>query len=107
MMLANTPIIYLVAFLALLNGRMTWLMFKDKRIATGKTPIRGKDAYDMQRIPEIALLYNAIFFGSLGGLLGMFLFRHKTRKPYFLSGFLVLLVFHTAFLFLLLDYLNK
>ena len=36
-----------------------------------------------RRIPEAALLGAAFFGGGLGALLGMRLFRHKTRKPPF------------------------
>ena len=36
-----------------------------------------------RRIPEGALLLSSLLGGGFGGLLGMFLFRHKTRKPLF------------------------
>lgn len=35
------------------------------------------------RIPEKVLLSLSFFGGGLGGLLGMFLFRHKTNHFYF------------------------
>lgn len=38
------------------------------------------------RIPEATLLTIAVIGGSLGCLVGMFLFRHKTRKPKFRIG---------------------
>ena len=38
---------------------------------------------DRRRIPEGALLFAALLGGGLGGLLGMYLCRHKTRKPVF------------------------
>ena len=38
------------------------------------------------RIPEKALFAVALVGGSVGCLAGMFLFRHKTRKWYFLLG---------------------
>ena len=51
------------------------------------------------RIPEVTLFTTAIFDGSLGTTLGMFLFHHKTRHWYFLYGmplilFLQLLLFY-------------
>ena len=36
-----------------------------------------------RRIPEAALLSAALLGGGIGGLLGMYLFRHKTRKTLF------------------------
>ena len=36
-----------------------------------------------RRIPEAALLGCALMGGSAGAVLGMALFRHKTRKPLF------------------------
>ena len=35
------------------------------------------------RVPEVYLFVISIFFASLGVLLGMFYFHHKTRKLYF------------------------
>ena len=37
----------------------------------------------LRRIPEAGLLFSALLGGAFGGLCGMFLFRHKTRKPVF------------------------
>lgn len=36
------------------------------------------------RVPEKVLLGQAFLGGALGGILGMYLCRHKTRKPRFL-----------------------
>lgn len=38
------------------------------------------------RIPEATLFVLAIIGGSIGSILGMHLFRHKTRHWYFLYG---------------------
>ena len=38
------------------------------------------------RIPESTLFIIAIIGGSLGSLLGMYAFRHKTRHWYFVYG---------------------
>ena len=40
--------------------------------------VRGR-----RRVPEASLLAAALFGGGAGGLLGMYLFRHKTRKTVF------------------------
>ena len=45
------------------------------------------------RVPEATLLLFAILGGSVGGILGMLLFRHKTRHAAFALGLpLILLV---------------
>ena len=43
------------------------------------------------RIPEATLFIIAIIGGSIGSILGMYLFRHKTRHWYFLYGMPVIL----------------
>ncbi|MCI9075823.1 MAG: DUF1294 domain-containing protein [Dorea sp.] len=43
------------------------------------------------RIPERRLLMLAALGGSAGALAGMYLFRHKTRKPGFVIGVPVIL----------------
>ena len=44
------------------------------------------------RLPEKALFAVALLGGSLGSLMGMLLFHHKTRKWYFLMGMPAILV---------------
>ena len=45
------------------------------------------------RISEAKLLTLPWLFGSLGGVLGMYMFRHKTKKIYFiLNNFLSLII---------------
>lgn len=39
------------------------------------------------RIPEARLFFFAVLGGAVGGTLGMYLFRHKTRHWYFAFGF--------------------
>ncbi len=44
------------------------------------------------RIPEATLIGVALVGGSIGSLLGMYIFRHKTRHPKFTVGIPVILV---------------
>ena len=44
------------------------------------------------RISEKALFLFTIFGGSLGGIIGMYTFRHKTKKWYFKYGFPIILI---------------
>ena len=55
------------------------------------------------RIPEATLILIAVIGGSIGALGGMYLFRHKTRKPKFTVGVPVILAMQVLF-FLLLFY---
>lgn len=53
------------------------------------------------RISEGMLFFMATVFGSVGVLSGMFLWRHKTRKWYFMIGIPFLIVQNITFLFVI------
>ena len=53
------------------------------------------------RVPEAALFIVAIIGGSVGSILGMHLFRHKTRHWYFLYGLPAILFLQIALVILL------
>ena len=44
------------------------------------------------RISEKALFILVLLGGGIGGILGMYLFRHKTKKWYFKYGFPLILI---------------
>lgn len=67
---------YLSIYLLLINAIGLLIMRSDKRKAI-------KNAW---RIPESTLLAVAALGGSVGCLLGMQLFRHKTKHPKFTVG---------------------
>ena len=48
------------------------------------------------RIPEAALFVVAAFGGSIGSILGMYIFRHKTKHLSFVIGMPVILVIQLA-----------
>jgi len=58
-----------------------------------------------QRIPERTLFLIAILGGSFGSSLGMFLFRHKTRKFIFKIGFPLILILQTIGFLYYFDYI--
>lgn len=78
----------LLLYLLIINAVSFILMLADKRKAK-------KNAW---RIPEATLMGVAAIGGSLGGMLGMRLFRHKTKHPKFSIGIPVLLALHIALL---------
>lgn len=67
--------------------------------------LMGIDKYKAKkkawRIPEATLFLFAIFGGSIGSILGMFLFHHKTRHWYFLYGLPVILIVQLICIYLL------
>jgi uncharacterized membrane protein YsdA (DUF1294 family) len=58
-----------------------------------------------ERISEGMLFFMATAFGSLGVYAGMFAFRHKTRKWYFLLGIPMLIIENSAVVYLVYQYL--
>lgn len=79
-------------YLLIINALTLAFMLADKRKAQ-------KGAW---RIPEAVLLGLAALGGSLGGVLGMRLFRHKTLHPQFSLGLPLLLALHILLFILLL-----
>ena len=82
----------LLFYLLIINAATLLLMHADKRKAR-------KNAW---RIPEATLMGAAALGGSLGALLGMGLFRHKTKHPKFFIGIPVLLALQILLLVWLL-----
>lgn len=54
-----------------------------------------------ERISEGLLFFMATVFGSIGVYAGMFAFRHKTRKWYFVIGIPMLVLENIALLYVL------
>ena len=50
----------------------------------------------LRRVPEKVLFSFAIVFGGVGGTLGMYSFRHKTKHWYFAVFFPVLAILQVA-----------
>ena len=74
----------ILIYLCVINLAAFWAMYSDKK--------RAKE--NAWRIPEKTLFLLAILGGGVGGNLGMYLFRHKTRHWYFKWGFPAILVVH-------------
>ena len=63
---------------------------------------KWKAKRDKWRIPEDTLIWLAIVGGSVGALLGMYLFRHKTKHKKFLIGIPVILLVQVGLLYFLI-----
>lgn len=63
---------------------------------------KGRARRKVWRIPESTLFLIALIGGSIGSLLGMYGFRHKTRHWYFVWGMPAILILQTAMILYLL-----
>ena len=73
---------YFIIYLIIINLIAFLAMYIDKR--------RAK--YGKWRIKEHTLFILAILGGSIGAIVGMYTFRHKTKKMHFVIGFPAILV---------------
>lgn len=83
-----TKLIFL--YLLIVNAIGFVLMLGDKRMAQKK----------LWRIPEATLLAIAAIGGSFGSLIGMYIFRHKTKHLKFTLGIPAILALQVAAVFL-------
>ncbi len=60
---------------------------------------------DKRRLPEKRLLLLGVVGGMIGGLLGMKIFHHKTRKSYFSLIYILSIVLHISIIFIVYKYL--
>ena len=88
----------IVLFFLIVNLAAFLVMLWDK--------IRSRKA-GAERISEGTLFFLAAAFGSVGVYAGMFAFRHKTRKWYFVLGIPLLMAENAAFLFVVYTFLIK
>ena len=72
----------IIIYLLIVNLIGILIMYIDKK----------KAKYGRWRIPEKTLLIVALFGGSIGTMIGMYLFRHKTQKIKFTLGFPTILI---------------
>jgi uncharacterized membrane protein YsdA (DUF1294 family) len=86
---------YIFAYFLFVNITGLVLMAVDKYKAK-------KRAY---RIPESILFTIALIGGSIGSIIGMYLFHHKTRHWYFAFGMPAILIIQLILAFILLFYL--
>ena len=88
---------YFVIYLAAINLLTFCVYGADKRRA--KIP-------GARRVPEKTLLALALLLGSPGALLGMLVFRHKTRHWYFRFGIPAILLAQAAAAVFLAQYFS-
>ncbi len=84
--------LFIVA-IAILNLISFILIYVDKQKSVART----------ERLPEVDFFVWSIFFSSLGVLLGMFAFRHKTQKLNFIFGIGLLFIQQIVLTYLIFD----
>ncbi|NLB21128.1 MAG: DUF1294 domain-containing protein [Clostridium sp.] len=82
---------YLSIYIFIINLISIVVMAMDKNFAKN----------NKLRISEKTLFLISHLFGSLGFLLGMYLFRHKTKKKIFVYGIPIILLIQLIFLYYL------
>lgn len=84
----------LLVYLFIVNAAGFLLMLADK--------IKAKK--NLWRIPESVLFLVALLGGSLGSLLGMYAFRHKTRHIQFILGLPLIFAAQIVLIVIILDH---
>ena len=81
----------ILLYLLIVNALGFLLMLVDKR----------KAQKNLWRIPESTLLLIAAIGGSIGSIVGMYKFRHKTKHVKFVLGIPAILIAQIALVYLL------
>ena len=68
---------------------------------------KGRAIKGKWRISEAALMCFSAIGGALGGISAMYYFRHKTRKPLFKYGLVIILVIQIALMVACFRYIWK
>lgn len=82
----------LIIYFIIINLFTFFVMWIDKNRAK-----KGK-----WRVPENTLLLLVLLGGGIGGITGMYLFRHKTQKAKFVIGFPIILICEIILIILLI-----
>ncbi len=97
-MIINNQLFILISIFLVINTIAFLIMLVDKIKSRNNTA---------KRISEGTLFFLASAFAALGVYLGMFTFRHKTQKWYFLIGIPLLIIQNSALIYLIFIYLNQ
>lgn len=88
---------YLLAYLVIINAAGVLIMLIDKQ----------KAQKNLWRIPERSIMSIALSGGSIGVLLGMHIFRHKTKHLKFTIGVPMILAVQILITVFTLMYIQK
>jgi uncharacterized membrane protein YsdA (DUF1294 family) len=89
----SNPILWIFGYLIIINA-ITFVVYGyDKSLSTTQA----------RRISEKALLLYALFGGSVGAILAMQFFRHKTKKASFLIWFILIFLLQLGLVWYLIQ----
>jgi len=94
----TNQLLYILIFFSAINILAFLIMLVDK--------IKSSNPNE-SRISEGMMFFLASAFGSIGVYAGMFAFRHKTRKWYFLIGIPLLIIQNFSVVYLAYLFLNQ
>jgi uncharacterized membrane protein YsdA (DUF1294 family) len=97
-MVIDKRLLYIMIFFLAINLLAFFIMLADKIKSTRP---------GTERTSEGMLFFLATAFGSLGVYAGMFVFRHKTRKWYFLVGIPLVVIENIALLYLIYLFISQ
>ncbi|MFI3202489.1 MAG: DUF1294 domain-containing protein [Eubacteriales bacterium] len=83
---------FIASYIILINATSFFMMGFDKKKARNH----------QWRIPESTLMIIALIGGSVGALVGMFFFHHKTKKTKFIVGLPFILMLHIGLVIIFL-----
>ncbi len=92
-LVSNTIFLIILGIFIAINLIAFLIMIWDKNRSRNK---------NNKRISEGILFFMAICFGSIGVYTGMFAFRHKTQKWYFLIGIPLSIIQNISLIYLIL-----
>ena len=67
---------------------------------------KNKSIKGSERFSEVSFFLIALFFASLGVLLGLVFFRHKTKKVYFVFGMVLLFILQAILVSYFINFLK-
>ena len=91
MNLENNKLLYFILYVITINLIAFFSMHIDKELSKKQK----------RRISEKSLFTLALLFGSIGSIIGMYKFRHKTKHMTFVIGMPVILVFNIICIYFL------
>lgn len=101
---SNGQIKVIVTITSLLGesaGMLLMILFFDRKIVFAIDKVNART--HRSRIRIVTLLGLSFAGGSIGGLISMYLFRHKTQKDYFTAGMPLIIIMQIVVIFCVMN----
>ncbi len=90
----------------MLFAALVWIAFTSMASFCAMGADKRRARMKLRRVRERTLFIWALLGGSIGAILGMWAFRHKTRHWYFVLGMPAILALQLALVYIILHYLQ-